>query len=193
LAIVVVGGSTKDIGKTSLVCGIISALRDFNWTAVKISGHSYARDFTLSNAETAREIVWEETTAGKSTDTARYLAAGACRALLVTRYQEEVPIEEIRQALGNDRNILFESNRIIDALRPDICIALIGNGAQELKPSFMRFIQSADALVTFSAQAQIPDARAGIPVFMQQAADQMSPELASWLRARLQAPAIQSS
>lgn len=189
MAIVVVGGSTKDIGKTSLVCGIISALRDFNWTAVKITGHSYARDLTLSNAETARAIVWEETAAGRATDTARYLAAGARRALLVTRYQEEVPIEEIRQALGNDRNILFESNRIIDALRPDICLALIGEDAQLLKPSFLRLVQIADALVTFSGQAQISDAPAGIPVFMQQSADQVSPELVSWLRARLYAPA----
>ena len=41
MAIVVVGGSTKDIGKTALVCAVISALRDFEWTAGKITGHSY--------------------------------------------------------------------------------------------------------------------------------------------------------
>jgi hypothetical protein len=191
VAILVVGGSTKDIGKTSLICGIISALRDFHWTAVKITGHSYV---TASSAEseTPSAIVWEETTVGQATDTARYLAVGARRALLVTRRQEEVPIKEIRQALGNDRNILFESNRIIDMLRPDVCLALIGD-AQELKPSFLRLIRIADALVTFSGHRQFPDAPAGIPVFMQQSPDQISPELMEWLRARLNAPATRLS
>jgi len=41
VAIVVIGGSGKDIGKTTLVCAVISALREFGWTAVKITGHDY--------------------------------------------------------------------------------------------------------------------------------------------------------
>ncbi len=44
MAILVVGGSRKDIGKTALVCAIISAFRDFDWTAVKITAHDYAAD-----------------------------------------------------------------------------------------------------------------------------------------------------
>ena len=37
MAIVVVGGHTRNIGKTSVVAGLISALREFNWTALKIT------------------------------------------------------------------------------------------------------------------------------------------------------------
>ena len=188
LAILVVGGSTKDIGKTSLVCGIISALRDFHWTAVKITGHSYADNFVSSITEPARAIVWEESTPGPTTDTARYLAAGARRALLVTRRHEEVPIGEIRRALGHDSNILFESNRIIDVLRPDVCLALIGEAAQDAKPSFLRLVAIADALVSFSSSPRIADVPAGIPIFTQSSPDQISPQLTNWLRTRLQTP-----
>src|SRR5437899_1035365 len=98
LAIVVVGGSTKDIGKTALVCGVISALRDLGWTAVKITGHDYGPQLSASSSESASAgtIVWEETNSEQATDTARYLAAGARRAFLVTRPGPEIPIDEIR-------------------------------------------------------------------------------------------------
>ena len=62
------------MGKTALVCGLIAALPEFFWTAVKISSHFHGRG----------EAVWEEATPGNGTDTARYLAAGARRALLAT-------------------------------------------------------------------------------------------------------------
>ena len=96
-------------------------------------------------------IVRSETVAGQATDTARYLAAGARRALLVTRCGPEVPIDEIRLELGEDCNVLFESNRIIDVVKPDVCLALVGGSGTELKPSFLRLLQKADALVSLGA------------------------------------------
>ena len=84
VAIVVVGGSAKDIGKTALVCAIISALRDFDWTAVKITAHDYIAD-SVDQVSASVGQSCEETEAGSETDTSRYLAAGARRALLVTR------------------------------------------------------------------------------------------------------------
>ena len=63
--------------------------------------------------------------------------------------KKQVPVEGMRQALGSDHNILFESNRIIDTVRPDVCLALAGSSQTELKPSFLRLLRSADALVSF--------------------------------------------
>ena len=74
MAIIVVGGSSRGVGKTALVCGLIASLPEFRWTAVKITGHKHGKP----------EPVWEETTAGQGSDTARYLAAGARWALLVS-------------------------------------------------------------------------------------------------------------
>lgn len=185
MAIVVVGGSTKDIGKTALACTIISALRDFNWTAAKITGHSY--ELADPASPNLCPTIWEETVAGQETDTARYLAAGARRALLVTRHDERVPIEELRLALGNDRNILFESNRIIDAVRPDVCLALAGSSRTDLKLSFTRLLRKADALVSVGRieikSAELP---ADIMQFELQSPDRISPEMEMWLRSRLE-------
>ena len=42
-----------------------------------------------------RDLIWEETAPGEGTDTARYLAAGARRALLVTAREDALgPIVE---------------------------------------------------------------------------------------------------
>ena len=180
MAIVVVGGSAKDIGKTALVCGLIAALSDFDWTAVKITGHDYGRD------SISKSSVISETTAGQATDTARYLAAGARRALLVTRCGPEIPIDEIRAALKADRNILFESNRIIDVVKPDVCLALVGGSQTESKPSFVKLLHNADAVLSVGMlEMESAGLAAGIPRFELQSLDRLTPELETWLRSRL--------
>jgi hypothetical protein len=178
--IVVVGGSGKDVGKTALVCAVISALREFEWTAVKITGHDYgpaAEDRSLTQA-----VIREETEPGADTDTARYLAAGARRALLVTRFDAVVPVDEIRAALGDDRNVIFESNRIVGVLKPDVCVALIGG--QERKPSFERLLRVADAVLIAGGATPV-DLPEGIPRFEVDPVDPLPREFVSWLRVRL--------
>lgn len=182
MAIVVVGGSTKDIGKTALVCAIISALREFNWTAVKITAHDYTTESVGRAA--IRSTPAEETT---ETDTSRYLAAGAQRSLLVTRHGAQIPLKEIER-LGADRNVIYESNRVIDAVVPDVCIALAGGRREEWKPSFVRLLQKADALVSWqSIEIDSGLARRGIPHFRLQSPDRLTPELVDWLRLRVTA------
>jgi hypothetical protein len=187
LAILVVGGSAKDIGKTALVCAIIAALREFEWTAVKITAHDYEpansgkREGGISN-----QAVFEDTSAGDGTDTARYLVAGARRALLARRYGADAPIEEIRNALAGDRNVIFESNRIVDVVKPDVCLALTGGAEAEAKASFARLLRVADALVSLGA-GEIESAmlRDGVTRFALKSADTLLPEMAMWLRERL--------
>ncbi len=196
MAIIVVGGSSKDIGKTALVCSVISALRDFGWTAVKITGHDYGHKLSVSRAESqsADTIVREDTNAGQGTDTARYLAAGARRALLVTRRGAKVPIDDIRVATKKDRNIIFESNRIIDAVQADLCLALVGGGSSEMKPSFVRLLKKADALVTFErSPIDSTNLPADMPRFNLQSLDHLSTEMVTWLRSRLKPAPKQNS
>ncbi len=188
MAIVVVGGSTKDIGKTALVCAVISGLSEFGWTAVKITGHSYQPEAALQRQSTEHTgpIICEETVAGQETDTARYLAAGARRALLVTRCGEEMPIDEIREALKEDRNIILESNRIVDVVKPDVCLALVGGQGTERKASFLRLLRKANAVVSVeTVKLELGELPPGIPRFELQSLDRLTPELVNWLRSRL--------
>ena len=202
----VVGANGKDVGKTALVCAVVAALPEFAWTAVKLRGHDYesAGRGSISSAD-FQPVIHEELSAGQETDTARYLAAGARRALLVTRSGPNVPIDEIRSAIGEDRNIIFESNRIVDVIKPDVCLALVGDNT-ERKPSFERLLRKADAVVSVGADSfnshpshdvavkwmghpsvgdEAEDAGDVVRRFRLQSVDQLSPEMANWLRERL--------
>jgi hypothetical protein len=179
LAIVVVGGNGKNVGKTSVVCAVITALPEFEWTAVKITGHGYGPP---ESDGFSNRTIREESRAGDDTDTSKYLMAGARRALLVTGNGEEVPIEEIRREVGSDCNVIFESNRIVDVVRPDVCLAVIGG--VERKASFAPLVRTADAVVMVGG-IQADDLPEGVPHFELEAPDRLSAEMAAWLREQL--------
>lgn len=180
MATLVIGGNSKDVGKTALVCAVIRSLREFEWTVVKITGH----DYQPSGIGQSKQTIREEPGAGSGTDTARFLAAGARRALLVTRSGTKIPIDEIRRRLGEDRDVIFESNRIADLIKPDVCLALVGN-AREMKASFRRLLPRADAVVSIGAEVQIGASFGAVERFCLASAGQLTPEMAQWLRLRL--------
>ena len=41
MALVVIGGHSRNVGKTSVVAGIIAALREYQWTAMKITQYGH--------------------------------------------------------------------------------------------------------------------------------------------------------
>lgn len=181
MAIIIVGGSGRNVGKSTLVCALIAALPEYRWTAVKISAHDHGHP----------EPVWEETASGEETDTERYLAAGAQRALLVTAIEGDFPLAQLREAVARDQHVIFESNRIIDYYKPDLCLAILGDPFSERKPSFEGLAQRADAFVArVSADAKnfaLPAEALVLPLVHFQA---MPPELIEWLRERLRHPKV---
>ena len=88
MSLVVVGGHSRNVGKTSVVAGLIAALPERDWTAVKIT--QYGHGVCSVNGESCGCAVDEHTfalteerdRAGKG-DTSRFLAAGARRSLWV--------------------------------------------------------------------------------------------------------------
>jgi hypothetical protein len=82
--VVVVGGHTRNIGKTSAVCSVIRALPDWNWTAIKITQYGdgiCARDGEACDCSDPEHpiAISEENGSSPSTDSGRFLASGACR------------------------------------------------------------------------------------------------------------------
>jgi molybdopterin-guanine dinucleotide biosynthesis protein len=97
--IVVVGGSGRKVGKTTVACEIIAATAEARWTAIKITPHAH-----------------EPSPHG---DTERYLAAGATNALLVGGN------DVFTLPAGN---VLIESNSILDVIEPDLFVFVEGAG-----------------------------------------------------------------
>jgi len=178
MATIVVGGGGRGVGKTALVCGLIAALPEFRWTAVKISGHDHGKT----------EPVYEETQAGQGTDTARYLTAGARRSFLMTAGDEELGLA-LTRFLRNPTpagHLIFESNRILRHFRPDLCLAVAGGSESGRKPSLSTLLQCTDATVKLSDRDRVLSAVSGEkPLFHLASFQRISPPMLAWIRERI--------
>jgi hypothetical protein len=175
MPVIVVGGSGRNVGKTALVCGLIAAMPEFRWIAVKVTGHEHG----LS------EKVWEEQAPGQQTDTARYLTAGAQRAFLLTAKEAELPVllQDLQAIAGLRVPFIFESNRIAKHLRANVCLDIHGSSDGAAKASFGQFAQQADARVFRGERDRM--VRGAKPEFELADFARISIEMLDWLHARL--------
>ena len=199
MAVVVVGGQTRNIGKTSVVAGLIARLPELRWTAFKITqyGHGFCTaDGAPCQCQTADSCVsvTAERDATSGTDTSRFLAAGAVRSLWVrTRIgmlAEAVP--RIREELARAENAILESNSILDYLEPDIYLTVLDPSVSDFKESARRYLDRANAVLVSAPTAPFtspaPTIRAaldGKPHFIIAPPTSVSDELIAFVRARL--------
>lgn len=163
MAIVVVGGNSRNVGKTSVVAGLIARLPEFNWTAFKITQHGHGfltADGSPDQCQTPDScvsIAAERDDTGGS-DTSRFLAAGATRSLWVrTRIgmlAEAMP--RIRQEIAASENAIIESNSILDYIEPDLYLSVIDPSVADFKPSARAHLRRADAILWSSRSGAAP-------------------------------------
>ena len=154
----VIGGHTRSVGKTSVVAGLISALPEFHWTAMKItqyghgicSAHGQACD--CATADHAWAVSEEKNRDGKS-DTSRFLVAGAAHAWWVRteqgRLAEAMP--RVRQILAASENAIIESNSILRFIKPDLYLTVLDPQTADFKASAQIFLDRADAVLLHAA------------------------------------------
>jgi molybdopterin-guanine dinucleotide biosynthesis protein len=203
MAIVVVGGHTRNIGKTSVVAGLIAALPEFQWTAIKITqfGHGVcSANGEPCDCETADHTiaVSEERDRSSGTDSSRYLAAGADKSFWVRTRQGQLSeaMPRVRQLLAAaqeaEGNVLIESNSILRFLQPEISLSVLDPSISDFKDSAKRYLDRVDALVLpegaeLSTEWQGVSAKvvAGKPHFTFSGSEYCSPELAEFVAGRL--------
>lgn len=153
MAIVVVGGHTRTIGKTSIATGLITSLREMCWTAIKITqfGHGVcSANGAPCECETAdHAVAISEERSANGTDSGRYLAAGAVRSLWVRTRQGQLieAMSRIRKELEHSENVLIESNSILHFLRPDLYLSVLDPSTRDFKDSARRYLDRADAIL----------------------------------------------
>src|SRR5258707_5200568 len=161
--LVVVGGHTRSIGKTQLVCDIITAFPKTEWIAGKITqyGHGVCAQ-NGENCDCAPEehvcaLDWE-TNAETGTDSARFLAAGAKRSFWLRTKQgylaEGLPLlrdalREIagKEAGGENRAVILESNSLMQFVKPSLYFAVIDPLREDFNESAQIALDRAHALV----------------------------------------------
>jgi len=156
---VVVGGHSRNIGKTSVMAALIHGLQCLDWTAVKITqyGHGIcSRDGEPCGCAPTEHpfVLSEEGDARGRWDTCRYLAAGARRALWLRVRQGQLAeaFPALCEALGDDDHVAIESNSIMELFRPAVYLMVMNSSARDFKPSARRHLALADALVPVEPQ-----------------------------------------
>ena len=152
--VLVVGGHSRNIGKTTLVVDLIRALPQAAWTAVRITqfGHSVCSiDGAVCDCAPAEHAfaLDEEQDRGNRTDTSRFLVGGAARALWLRTKQgflgEAMPL--LREELRGAQNVIVESNSVLDFLDPELCLVVLDPRQPDFKKTARRFLERADAFV----------------------------------------------
>jgi hypothetical protein len=156
---IVVGGHSRNVGKTSVAAGLIRAFRKYPWTAIKISSHRHANIAVPSNRDPGcfYEIFEEESREGTS-DTSRFLAAGACRSLWMRIDEDhaDTSMRQLQSILQSYPFVVIESNRILSVIRPDLYIMVLKYDTRDFKDSARKSLKQADAVVAVNPDSVPP-------------------------------------
>ena len=199
MALVVIGGHSRNVGKTSVVAGLIAALADWQWTAVKIT--QYGHGICSAKGEACDcatgDHSWaisEERDRSSGTDSSRFLAAGAVQVFWVRteqgRLAEAMPT--LRQRLAAARNVIIESNIVLKFLRPDLYLSVLDPATADFKNSAREFLDRADAVILHQNagdkawQAVSLKPIASQPIFRITPPNYVTPEIVSYVRSKLE-------
>jgi hypothetical protein len=200
MAIVVVGGHSRSVGKTSVAAAIIARLPEMRWTAFKITqfGHGFCTaDGEPCDCQTDEHTVAvsEERDRSSGTDSARYLAAGAVRSFWVRTRIGNLPaaMPRLRKEFAAAENVIVESNSIMGFLRPDLYLSVLDPATADFKDSARLFLDRADALLLRADSAALaphwrgvsPRLAAGIPRFTIAPPEYMSDAVIAFVQDRL--------
>ena len=210
MALIVIGGHSRSVGKTSVVAGLISSLREFEWTAVKITQHGHGicsangEACDCASGDHSWAISEERDRAGDS-DTSRFLVAGAAKVFWVRseqgRLAEAMPA--LRERLRAAGNVIIESNSVLKFVRPDLYLTVLDPATADFKNSAREFLDRADAVVLHDVPCSHPPAKnagrvgqpawrevslkpvAGRPVFRITPPQYVTAEMVEFVRSRL--------
>jgi len=159
--LIAVGGHTRSIGKTQLVCDLISALPRARWLAGKITqyGHGVCarngQDCDCAPTEHVVALDWEAPGTSEA-DSARFLKAGAERAFWLRTKQgylaEGMPL--LREAVasaggmeGAEVNVIVESNSLLQFVKPSLYVTVLDAAREDFKESARQMLDRADVFL----------------------------------------------
>jgi hypothetical protein len=200
MPIVVIGGHSRSVGKTSVVAGLICALPEFHWTALKITQYGHGICSTSGGTcDCATDdhsfAVTEEHDRSGQSDTSRFLAAGAAHSWWVRTQQGRLAeaMPRVRQILSDAENAIVESNSILRFLKPDLYLPLLDPQTADFKTSAQQFLDRADAVLLHENTSAVKPAWERIslkavsarPTFGIRPPQYVTPEVVEFVRGRL--------
>ncbi|MFN7997486.1 MAG: hypothetical protein U0Q18_27965 [Bryobacteraceae bacterium] len=161
--LVLVGGHTRNIGKTSVAAGLIRTVPEGNWSAMKITqfGHGIcSASGKACGCCLAPDHLFDVTEEREpnNSDSGRFLEAGARRSYWVRTAlgQLGAALPTIHKLFDQSSNFVVESNSLVEFLRPDLYLMVLDFEKEDFKASSLRLLNRADACVVIQNTRSAP-------------------------------------
>jgi hypothetical protein len=134
--ILTISGTGRNVGKTSLACGIIHKFgRDQRLTAVKISPHFHPVDYPMPLTEKPGAYsLYKEDRKDSGKDSSKMLAAGANQVFYIQTMDDHLndAWKKLSELINSDVPVVVESGGLEDMLKPGLSILVTNHGGMDL-------------------------------------------------------------
>jgi molybdopterin-guanine dinucleotide biosynthesis protein len=152
--ILIIAGSGRNVGKTTIACQLIESEKEKNVYAVKITPHFHSITPGLIEIEKNDNwIIFEETNANTSKDTSRYLKSGAKKSYLIQVVDTglETAFNQLLENLPKLNPIIIESAALIEIIKPGLSLFVSsGKNKNNLKDKNLNVVS--DLTFTFDGK-----------------------------------------
>ncbi len=151
--ILLVAGTGRNSGKTTLICAIIKAFKQHSIASIKISSHFHSIDETDIILINRKDLyVGIECNLNKQKDSSLMLKAGALKSFFVMSSDEYLmdALQIISQNISPNTPIICESGGLRKYIVPGIFLMMSRSDSQQDKVSIFERIQQADQFITFN-------------------------------------------
>ena len=157
---IIVGGTGRNIGKTTLAETLIKKLNRFGpVVGIKISnikpeGLEFHGDHDVQSHENFS--IWEETSTNGNKDSMRFLKAGAQKSFFIQTSDEYLPdaFQEMQKHLDGNEIVVCESNSLINIMKPAVFLMVKGESNDASKVYVEKFLEMADYVLNAMELAQ---------------------------------------
>lgn len=196
---VVIGGHSRNIGKTSVMAELVRRLRPPEWAAVKITqyGHGVCSlDGEACSCDPGEHgfVLTEEMERRGRGDTRRFLRSGARRSLWLRVRQGQIhrALPALMRALRREPWVMIESNSILDHIPPALYLFVLNSSTSDFKATARKHLDRADALIAIGSDGSKlswPDVDSTLlrskPLFHLARPDELTDELIDFVRQKL--------
>lgn len=150
-ASLIVGAATRNCGKTTFICHLLSRFSEHEPVAVKVKT-LYPGDQVHHGRGRNLPAAWELREEGIENgleDSRRLLGSGAWRVFYLKVWHDHLAeaLKTLMDQIPAGHPVIFESNSVREVLQPAAFLMIVYQDSTEMKPSASRLLHLADQLI----------------------------------------------
>ncbi len=153
--LLLIGGATRNVGKTTLVSKIIKKFSlKYDIISLKIKTIYKGDNFFHGNdknplKEEENYRIFEELNKAGDEDTSKMLKSGAKKVYKIKTYSENImeAFEQVLRKIEDKSILLCESNSLKSVIEPDLFLIIKNKNSKDIKPSAFELQKYADEII----------------------------------------------